>query len=112
MLGVKVEDQQALANTEKTLAVPGLAFAEHGPRDMGLSYGHLEGRADPPVPPEVDAAGRRVLAACQANGLFFLDNVLPDNVAARIDSGVMIGAGRRQDSAEVGRKFPKRKMPW
>ena len=112
MLGVKVEDQQALANTEKTLAVPGLAFAEHGPRDMGLSYGHLEGRADPPLPPQVDAAGRRVLAACQANGLFFLDNVLPDNVAARIDSGVMIGAGRRQDSAEVGRKFTKRKMPW
>ncbi|MGI9427035.1 MAG: hypothetical protein ACR2NM_00140, partial [Bythopirellula sp.] len=64
MLGVKIEDQQALANTEGTLAVPGLTFAEHGPRDMGLSYGYLEGRADPPVPSEVDAAGRRVLAAC------------------------------------------------
>ncbi len=112
MLGVKIEDQQALANTEKTVAVPGLAFAEHGPRDMGLSYGYLEGRADPPVPAEVNAAGRRVLAACQANGLFFLDNVLPENVVARINAGVMIGAGRRQDSAEAGRKYTKRKMPW
>ena len=112
MLGVKIEDQQALANAEITLAVPGLAFAEHGPRDLGLSFGYLDGRADPPVPDEVDAAGRRVLAACQANGLFFLDNVLPDNVADRLDGGVMIGAGRRQDSAAAGRKHTKRKMPW
>lgn len=112
MLGVKIEDREALANTEQTLAVPGLAFAEHGPRDMGLSYGYLEGRADPPVPEEVNAAGRRVLAACRANGMFFLDNVLPDNVAKRLDSGVMIGAGRRKDSAEEGRKYTQRKMPW
>lgn len=112
LLGVKIEDQQALAQAEQTAAVPGLAFAEHGPRDMGLSYGYLEGRADPPVPAEVDAAGARVLAACRANGLYFLDNVLPGNVAGRIDSGVMIGAGRRQDSAEAGRRHTDRKMPW
>ncbi|MDQ7065091.1 MAG: aldolase/citrate lyase family protein [candidate division KSB1 bacterium] len=112
MLGVKIEDRHALANAEKTLAVPGLCFAEHGPRDMGLSYGYLEGRADPPVPPEVAAAGDRVLALCKKYGLFFLDNVLPDNVIQQIKRGVMIGAGRRRDSAEVGRKFTKRKMPW
>ena len=112
MLGIKMEDQQALAHAEESVAVPGIAFAEHGPRDMGLSYGYLEGRADPPVPAEVNAAGGRVLAACKANGVFFLDNVLPDNVAARLDAGVMIGAGRRQDAAEVGRKHTKRKMPW
>jgi ABC-type uncharacterized transport system YnjBCD ATPase subunit len=39
------EDQQALNHTEESVAVPGLAFAEHGPRDMGLSYGYREGRA-------------------------------------------------------------------
>ena len=112
MLGVKLEDRQALANTEKTLAVPGLAFAEHGPRDLGLSFGYLEGRADPPLPDEVNAAGDRVLEAASANGLFFLDNVLPDNVRQQIDRGVMIGAGRREDSAEVGRQHTARKMPW
>lgn len=112
MLGLKIEDKQALENAEKSLAVPGIAFAEHGPRDMGLSYGYLEGRADPPVPPEVVAAGRRVLTACKANGIAFLDNVLPNNVKSRIDAGVMIGAGRREDSAEVGRKYTRRKMPW
>ncbi len=112
MLGIKLEDQEALKNTEESIAVPGISFAEHGPRDLGLSYGSLDGRADPPVPAEVAAAGDRVLAACRANGVFFLDNVLPDNVVERIDKGVMIGAGRREDAAEIGRKYTKRKMPW
>ncbi len=112
MLGIKIEDKIALENAELSIAVPGIAFAEHGPRDMGLSYGYLEGRADPPVPPEVDAAGVRVLAACRANKVMFLDNVLPENVVAQIDRGVMIGAGRRQDAAELGRKYTRRKMPW
>ena len=40
MLGVKLEDQQALDRAAETLSVPGLAFAEHGPRDLGLSYGY------------------------------------------------------------------------
>ena len=109
MLGIKIEDQHALKHTEQSVAVAGLAFAEHGPRDMGLSYGYREGRADPPVPAEVIAAGDRVLAACKASGLFFLDNVLPENVKAQIDRGVMIGAGRRQDAAEVGRKYTGRR---
>jgi 4-hydroxy-2-oxoheptanedioate aldolase len=112
MLGLKIEDWQALARAEETLAVPGIAFAEHGPRDMGLSYGYLEGRADPPVPAEVDAAGRRVLELCKKYGIAFLDNVLPENVERRIDEGVRIGAGRRQDSAEKGRRYTKRQMPW
>jgi 4-hydroxy-2-oxoheptanedioate aldolase len=112
ILGIKIEDRHALENTEISVSIPGLAFAEHGPRDMGFSYGHLEGRADPPVPEEVNRAGDRVLAACKANGIYFLDNVLPDNVERQIDRGVMIGAGRREDSAEVGRAYTKRKMPW
>ena len=62
MLGIKIEDRHALANAENTLAIPGFCFAEHGPRDMGLSYGYLDGRADPPVPVEVQAAGDKVLS--------------------------------------------------
>ena len=112
MLGVKLEDQQALDRATETLSVPGLAFAEHGPRDLGLSYGHLEGRADPPLPPEVVAAGDMVLELTKERGMFFLDNVLPENVAGQLDRGVMIGAGRREDSAEVGRVHTGRSMPW
>jgi 4-hydroxy-2-oxoheptanedioate aldolase len=110
--GVKIEDRVALANAARTLTMPGIAFAEHGPRDMGLSYGYLEGRADPPVPAEVDAAGRKVLDLCNKNGLYFLDNVLPDNVEGKIKWGVRIGAGSNQQAAEVGRKYTGRKMPW
>src|SRR4030042_1460468 len=94
ILGLKIEDQFALENVEKSLAIPGICFAEHGPRDMGFSYGYLDGKADPPVPPEVDAAGEKVLSVCKKNGVFFLDNVLPENVQKQIDRGVMIGAGR------------------
>jgi len=112
MLGVKLEDTEALANAQQTLQVPGICFAEHGPRDFGLYLGFLEGRADPPVPEEVQKAGDLVLELCKKNKVFFLDNVLPDNVAQRIDYGVMIGAGRRQDAAEAGRKHTHRKMPW
>ena len=112
LIGVKIEDPEALENAEETTRVPGVAFAEHGPRDMGLSYGYLEGRADPPVPPEVQAAGERVLAATKAAGIFFLDNVLPENVCQRIEEGVMIGAGRLEESAEEGRRCTEREMPW
>jgi 4-hydroxy-2-oxoheptanedioate aldolase len=112
MLGVKIEDPHALANAEETLAIPGLAFAEHGPRDFGFSLGFLEGRADPPVPEGVAAAGDSVLSLCKKNGLYFLDNVLPDNVKERVDKGVMIGAGSNEQAAEVGRVYTKRKMPW
>ena len=112
MLGVKLEDQQALDRAAETLSVPGLAFAEHGPRDLGLSYGHLEGRADPPLPPEVVAAGDMVLELTKERGMYFLDNVLPENVDQQLDRGVMIGAGRREDSAEVGREYSGRTMPW
>ncbi len=112
MLGVKIEDRHALANAEKTLAIPGLCFAEHGPRDMGLSYGYLGGKAEKGVPPEVQAAGEKVLALCKKYGRYFLDNVTANNVVQQIRRGVMIGAGSHPDAAEAGRKFTKRKMPW
>ena len=112
ILGIKIEDRHALDHAEESLSVPGIAFAEHGPRDMGLSYGYLEGRADPPVPAEVDSAGAKVLRLCKKLNIAFLDNVLADNVEKQIDRGVMIGAGRQQDAAEKGRRYTGRKMPW
>jgi len=112
MLGLKIEDRHALAHAEQNVQVPGIAFAEWGPRDMGLSYGLVGGQADPPLPKILHNAGQRVWRACQAAEVLFLDNVLPENVQQRIDQGVMIGAGRRRDSAEAGRRYTKRKMPW
>lgn len=110
MLGLKIEDQEALANADRTLKMPGIAFAKNGPRDMALAYGYLEGRADPQVPPEVEAAGREVLELCKKHGLYFLANVLPDNVKQKVEAGVKIGAGSNRQAAEAGRKYTKRTM--
>ena len=65
MLGLKIENRRALANAEASAAVPGLAFAEWGPGDMGMSFGHKDAH-DPPYPPEMTAARARVKAACDA----------------------------------------------
>lgn len=37
LLGLKIEDKYALANAEKVASVPGIGFAEWGPR----RHGHL-----------------------------------------------------------------------
>jgi 4-hydroxy-2-oxoheptanedioate aldolase len=112
ILGVKIEDPHALRNCESTVSVAGLGFCESGPRDMSLSYGYLEGRADPPLPPEIVSANARVLAAAKAAGVPFLNNVLPDNVIEGIDGGIDIGAGGNEEAANIARKHSGRIMPW
>ena len=103
---------RALANAEATTAVPGIAFAEWGPGDMGMSLGFPDAH-DPPYPAEMVAARERVLAACKANKLAFLEMVTPDNVVEQIAGGVMIGAGRQAAAAaEIGRRHTKRQEPW
>ena len=42
MLGLKVENLRALDNAEASLAIPGIAFAEWGPGDMGMAFGHKD----------------------------------------------------------------------
>jgi 4-hydroxy-2-oxoheptanedioate aldolase len=112
MLGLKVENRRALANVEASLAVPGIAFAEWGPGDMGMSFGYID-QHDPPYPPEMTAARARVLAACRANNVAFLNTVHPEDVVERIAEGVRIGAGPRgREAAEVGRRHTGRTMPW
>ena len=90
--------------------MPGLAFAEWGPGDMGLSFGHLD-RHDPPYPPEMTEARSRVKAACEKNGLRFLNSARASDVTEMIDEGVKVVAGR-QDAAEIGRKHTGRTIPW
>jgi 4-hydroxy-2-oxoheptanedioate aldolase len=112
LLGLKIENVRALANVEQTLAVPGIAFAEWGPGDMGMSLGFPDAH-DPPYPPEMQAARARVLAACQANGLAFLEMVTAENVVDQIAAGVLVGAGKdAQAAAEVGRRHTRRSLPW
>jgi 4-hydroxy-2-oxoheptanedioate aldolase len=110
LLGLKLEDKYALANADENLKVPGIAFAEWGPGDMALSLGvRNSGRG--PMPPEMQQARSKVLAATKAHKVFFLNGVGPGDVVEMIKEGVMIGAAG-QEAAEIGRKFTKREMPW
>ena len=112
LLGLKIENVRALANAEATAAVPGIAFAEWGPGDMGMSLGFPDAH-DPPYPTEMVAARERVLAACKANKLAFLEMVTPDNVVEQIERGVMVGAGRQAAAAaDIGRRHTRRPEPW
>ena len=108
MLGLKIENQRALANVDESLAVPGIAFAEWGPGDMGMSFGYPD-RHDPPYPPEMIAARSAVLKACKTNGVAFLDGVKPDNVTDRIDEGVMV-SGCSPEAAEIGKRHTGRDL--
>jgi len=112
MLGIKIEDRHCLLNAESTTRVPGIAFVDWGPRDMGFSFGFREGRADPPLPQVLENARQRVYAACKVANVAILDNVLPDNVEQRLAEGVVICAGGVKEAAEKGRRHTKREMPW
>jgi hypothetical protein len=47
----------------------------------------------------------------RANHKFFLNSFAPDDVVDMIKEGVMIGPASRE-TAEIGRKYTKREMPW
>ncbi|MGE0848769.1 MAG: aldolase/citrate lyase family protein [Hyphomicrobiaceae bacterium] len=109
ILGVKLESPEGVANCDAILAVPGLAYAEMGPGDLGLSFGHTTMQRDP-YPPELQEARQRVFAACRANGIAYLEGCTPQNIAARLDEGVRVIAGQNPETAAVGRAHQKRTM--
>lgn len=102
LLGVKIEDSYALANAEKTTKVPGIAFAEWGPGDMGfwLVGPPQQGQVDLPV---MRDARSRVLKATKDAKIFFLNSCNDKDVVEMIKEGVMICTG----GYAVGRKFTK-----
>jgi 4-hydroxy-2-oxoheptanedioate aldolase len=111
LIGLKLEDKYALANAEENSRVPGIAFAEWGPGDMALSLGVRATGAAAARDPAMVQARAKVFAACKANHIFFLNTFGPDNVIDMIKEGVMIGPAN-QATAEIGRKYTKRQMPW
>jgi 4-hydroxy-2-oxoheptanedioate aldolase len=111
LLGVKLEDKYALANADEILKIPGIAFAEWGPGDMALSLGVRASGQAAIRDPKMQQARGRILAACKANKKFFLNTFGPTDVIDMIKEGVMIGPASRE-TAEIGRKYTKRQMPW
>jgi len=110
LLGVKIESPEGVASCEQILAVPGIGFAEMGPGDLGLSLGYLTVPRHP-YPPEMQKARDRVFAACRKNHIAFLEVCTPADIIARLDEGVRVIAGHRQETAQIGRAHQKRAMP-
>jgi 4-hydroxy-2-oxoheptanedioate aldolase len=110
LLSVKIESPEGVANCEEILAVPGLAFAEMGPGDLGLALGYRAVPRDP-YPPEMREARERVFAACRKNRVAFLETATPENVVAKLDEGVRVIAGHREETAIIGRAHQKRTVP-
>src|SRR5262252_5642466 len=79
LLGLKLEDKYALENAEANLKVPGIAFAEWGPGDMSISLGVRGSGNVAETDPKMIAARAKVLAACKANHIFFLNTMNPKN---------------------------------
>jgi len=110
VLGVKLESPEGIAHCESILATPGLAFAEMGPGDLGLSFGYVQMARDP-YPPELQEARERVFAACKKNGLAYLESCTPETIVARLTEGVRVVAGQREETARLGRRHQKRTLP-
>ena len=90
--------------------MPGLGFAELGPGDLGLALGYLTVPRDP-YTPEMKQARERVFAACRENHVPFLETCSPENIVAKLDEGVRVIAGHREETARIGRAHQKRMMP-
>ena len=110
LLGVKLESPEGVANCEQILAVPGLGFAELGPGDLGLALGYPAVPRDP-YPPEMQEARDRVFAACRKNRVPFLETAGPESIVAKLDEGVRVIAGHREETARIGRAHQRRTMP-
>ena len=118
-LGLKIEDRHCVENVDEIAAVPGIAFAEWGPGDMGMSYG-LPDAHDPPYPEIMDEAREKIKSALHKNNKTFYSswNDLSMNPEERIKyiidelgSG-MIGGDDTEEMAEIGRGFKNRKIPY
>jgi hypothetical protein len=57
------------------------------------------------------AARAKVFAACKTNKIFFPNAMSRDNVLAMIKEGMMVGPASQQ-TAEIGRYYAGRQMPW
>jgi len=111
MLGLKIEDKYGFANVEEMVKIPGIAFGEGGPGDMGLSFGFKQGD------PRARQVQDKIFAAAKAQHLYWLGigGGAPGGdreaaIAATIKEGHMIGSG--EETAALGRKITKRPLPY
>jgi 4-hydroxy-2-oxoheptanedioate aldolase len=113
LLGLKIENRIALANVNQTVKVPGIAYAEWGPGDMGFSFGHIDAH-DPPYPQEMLDARAKITAALKEAGWAFFEAVSAEHVIDSIEEGVRIcgvSGANGEAIARTGRAHTGRTMP-
>ncbi|MGC2412942.1 MAG: aldolase/citrate lyase family protein, partial [Stellaceae bacterium] len=110
LLGVKLESPEGIARCDEILKTPGIGFAELGPGDLSLSLGYRE-MPGYPYPPEMQEARERVLRACRANGIAFLEAATQSDIIAKLDEGVRVIAGSSEEAARRGRAHQNRTLP-
>ena len=117
MLGLKIEDRHCLAQANEIAATPGIAFAEWGPGDMGMSFGYPNAH-DPPYPPIMETARQTVKTACDRAGIAFYcgwpDPKMTEEERIHFlikDIGAKIIGAPNRTFADLGRQLTKRVMP-
>jgi 4-hydroxy-2-oxoheptanedioate aldolase len=117
LLGLKIEDRHCLPNVEAIAAVPGIGFAEWGPGDMGMSFGHDDAH-DPPYPQDMNDARDKIKAALDKQGIAFYSSWADPSLTMeqRIDFsldvlGVRMMGAPNKAWADYGRKRTGRTMP-
>ena len=109
VLGIKIENERALAEVELITKVPGIAFAEWGAGDMSLSLGYPNGPPSP-LSAKMLASRSTVVAACREAGWILFEGVTEENVTERIKEGVHMCACR-EATARIGRAYSKYTTP-
>ncbi len=122
-MGFKLENRRSVESCEEIMAVKGLAFAEPGPSDNGLS--HLgwdavradltrEQRAALPASKRLEEDLERIRLAAKKNGVQWLGGGPPGASATQsIDEGRRMGpAGKNEEAVRADREYTKRRMPY
>jgi 4-hydroxy-2-oxoheptanedioate aldolase len=113
MIGVKIETPMAADNAEKTVRVPGLAFAEWGPGDQSFFLvGPPTGDGVREAHPAMQKVRSRVFQAAKGAKLYFLNSCNESNVIDMLKEGVMICTSGDTPAAEKGRQFTKLQGTW
>jgi 4-hydroxy-2-oxoheptanedioate aldolase len=60
----------------------------------------------------MQAARDRIFNACKKRGIAYLEAASVTNIAERIDEGILVIAGGREETATLGRTHSKRTMPY
>jgi len=123
ILGLKIEDRHCVANVDDIAKVPGIASAEWGPGDMGMSYMQPDA-PDPPYPDVMNDARNKIKSALEKNGKVFysswmdesmsqeekLDYIIDELGCKMIGVPPMLTESEQKELLEYGRNKTGRKM--